>query len=115
MDGFKDFKLQFLEIVLGNERMENILFEIFKGNIYIPNCIRNSNLIMAKINFENWHCIVLWDLLKFYPMNLKRWEEMKNYTKIKDNWIEEQFVDIAETFLLGLLYLSVTPLQANQA
>lgn len=53
MDGFKDFKLQFLEIVLGNERMENILFEIFKGNIYIPNCIRNSNLIMAKINFEN--------------------------------------------------------------
>lgn len=67
---------------------------------------------MAKINFENWHCIVLWDLLKFYPMNL---QEMKNYTKIKDNWIEEQFVDIAETFLLGLLYLSVTPLQANQA
>lgn len=54
MDGFKDFKLQFLEIVLGNERsVKNILFEIFKGNIYIPNFIRNSNLIMAKINFEN--------------------------------------------------------------
>lgn len=38
----KDFKLQFLGII-------SLLLKI---NIYIPNFIRNSNLIMAKINFD---------------------------------------------------------------
>lgn len=61
----KDFKLQFLGII-------SLLLKI---NIYIPNFIRNSNLIMAKINFDgvssSGRIKILSQSSRFHIRNLK--------------------------------------------
>lgn len=61
----KDFKLQFLGII-------SLLLKI---NIYIPNFIRNSNLIMAKINFDVYRSLEFIKILsqssRFHIRNLK--------------------------------------------